>query len=189
MEIGIKYARRFERFHSIYYQFYLITDIEGETILEVGKGYGILNALLKWAGYKVTTLDVNPKFKPDITADIRDIELPHKYDIVCAFEVLEHMPYKDAMTVLKKLASLSKKGYVVISVPRCREIKWRLISKKLRDIGGGYDRYRPHYWEIGRKGYRAGRVLKDIRADFDIIKAFCPPANKYHFFMTLRKKG
>jgi len=47
-----------------------------------------------------------------------------------------------------------------------------------------------HYWEIGKAGYRLGKITKDIeRAGFDIIKTYRIFEHPYHRFFILEKKN
>ncbi|MEM2294293.1 MAG: class I SAM-dependent methyltransferase [candidate division WOR-3 bacterium] len=80
-------------------------------ILEVGVGNRILYSFIKnWltaenVKFKYTTVDIDPELKPDIVGDIRKIMLKEKVDVILAFQVLEHIPFQDVRSVMKKLKS------------------------------------------------------------------------------------
>ena len=94
-----------------------LTASQESKILEVGIGNAFVSDYLKKIGYHVTTCDFDERLKPDIVADIRELAIMDRdFDIVTAFEVLEHIPFEDFDKTLKKLKEVSSK-FVVISLP------------------------------------------------------------------------
>jgi hypothetical protein len=71
---------------------------------------------MKDLDYTVKTADIKSRTNPDYLGDFRGINIPEKFDLVAAFEMLQHLPYGDLPQTLVKLAELSDK-YVLISVP------------------------------------------------------------------------
>ncbi len=82
------------------------------TILEVGSGW--LNEELSKHGYKAMTLNINPP--ADIVCDINDWKQtnikPHEFDVVVAYELIEHV---DCIDSLKDLCK--KGGLIMLSSP------------------------------------------------------------------------
>ena len=98
-------------------QFDLIKKEYPKSILEIGVGTGMLGLILKKQGYKYKSVDVESSLLPDIVCDIIKIPLKdNSCDVVCAFQVLEHIPYKDFEKALRELKRIAKKK-VIISIP------------------------------------------------------------------------
>ncbi len=87
-----------------------------DTIMEIGLGSGFTANYLRNKNYTVTTLDIDNEKKPDIVANIVDYEMKSNYDIILAFEVFEHLPFKYLKTVLQMLHSHCNR-YLIISLP------------------------------------------------------------------------
>jgi hypothetical protein len=106
------------RFSSTRFQISSVLDL-GEnvnSILEVGPGNGFFASLTRSLGYNIKTADIKSRTNPDYLGDFRNIDIPEKFDLVAAFEMLQHLPYEEFPSILKKFASLSNR-YILISVP------------------------------------------------------------------------
>ena len=89
------------------------------SVLEVGSLRGVLTAILKHFKINVDTLDIedNPFINgPTYLGNFEQLEIKKRYDLVCAFQVLEHNSFDKFQFLLNKLNLLSKK-YVYISLP------------------------------------------------------------------------
>jgi hypothetical protein len=106
------------RFSSTRFQVASVVDLGDSvsSILEVGPGNGYFASIIKSLGYQIKTADIKTRTNPDYLGDFRETEIPEKFDLVAAFEMLQHLPYDDLTATFTKLASLSNK-YVFISVP------------------------------------------------------------------------
>lgn len=106
------------RFSSTQIQVTSVTDLGDSvsSILEVGPGSGFFESIAKSIGYNVKTADIKSPSNPDFLGDFREIDIPEKFDLVAAFEMLQHLPFDELSSTLKKLAALSNR-YVLISVP------------------------------------------------------------------------
>src|SRR3989344_4156341 len=115
-----KYAS-IERFISYFYQVHSVYNLNPKKILFIGVGDGVVPHLLKRGGeYEVTTLDFDPGLNPDVVADIRSLPFGDKsFDLVCVFEVLEHIPYEDVNPALREIIRVSKKMLLY----RCRIVE------------------------------------------------------------------
>lgn len=86
-----------------------LTKSKVHKILEIGPGTGIFEALIKNYDYRLITLDVNLKRNPDIEGNILNSPIkPDSFDLVCAYEVLEHLPHKYFQTALKQMIRCAK---------------------------------------------------------------------------------
>jgi SAM-dependent methyltransferase len=188
------------RFNSYQNQLIEIYNTKPKTVLEIGVGCKLVYNHLKEIGIKVTSLDINKNLKPDYIGDIR--KLPFKnnsFDTVCAFEVLEHIPFNDFEKSLKELKRVSKKN-IIISIPiRKIGIEFYMWLPKIHDIYIYLDIPFPikqkknitdkdaHYWEVNRIGYSKKRILNIIKKHFTVKKEFRPRFNKSHWFLVLEK--
>src|SRR5438132_85589 len=72
---------------------------EVKKILVVGLGQGLDTAILRWAGYEVTTFDIDETFGPDVVGSVHDLSMfaDRQFDVVTASHVVEHIavPYLD----------------------------------------------------------------------------------------------
>jgi hypothetical protein len=207
--------------YSLYHQvkeIAMLPEDEVKTILEIGPGAGYFKMIMHSLGYSVKTLDIQKDFEPDYLYDIRSLsDIKMSFDAVCAFEIMEHIPYEDFRESIKKISYIALR-YVYFSFPyQCRQLFCsfqlpRLSYRKLfsplfkrnefsfiinnpleRDIvteqfKDRTDKHNPHYWEIGRKSYPEKRVLADIQSSgLKVIKKFHSKIYPYHFFVLCKK--
>jgi ubiquinone/menaquinone biosynthesis C-methylase UbiE len=193
-----------ERFISYFYQIDLVKKLKPESILEIGIGNKTVSNYLKQNGLKADTCDFDKTLEPDYVADIRNLPFAdNSYDMILAFEILEHLPWEDVDKALNELHRVSKK-YVLVSIPYssinfeltlkipllARIIKrpflnifWRIpyFFKTIKFSG-------EHYWEMGKKNYPAKKIRKAFSKYFKIKKEVRPVLNPYHYFFVLEKK-
>jgi ubiquinone/menaquinone biosynthesis C-methylase UbiE len=150
------------------------------------------------------SIDIDEELGPDCVGSV--LELPFKdceFDVVCAFQVLEHLPFDDFEKALSEMMRTSKKS-IIISLPEVNkaikvEIKLPGIkSKKLMfrvlpfEVKHRFDG--EHYWEIGKKEtplrYVRGTILKVARENnFMIVRDYRLFENHYHRFFVLKKNN
>lgn len=204
------------QFNSIFYQAsipILYNDIK--SVLEFGGGNNTLKSIIKH--YKKKHIDVdfdNEHFNPDYISTISDFESNEKFDMVCAFQVLEHNPKETIKGHLLKMATLSNR-YIYISVPYSGRwisinlnlnfmptklgrwnktvcFTWPRIIKKKRPIEvykKRIDKYNPHWWEVGDKDLSKNEFNSIISsADLKIINSFHNEYFPYHLFYLLEKR-
>ncbi len=205
---------REERFLSYFYQLKEVLALPRsrcQSILEIGRGLGVFQALAKNFQYKVTALDLDRKTAPDVLADIR--KLPFKensFDMVCAFEVLEHLPYDQFRVVIEGMAKCAR-NYLFLSLPaRVNDVFWQVRFRGLQRFLKSFsfemqifktlplrskdidvnpltareDRHNPHYWEVNRRSYPKQRIWTDLReCGLEILKEFHNPHYSFHYFI------
>lgn len=208
---------RGKHFFSIFHQAReAIVNPDISSMLEFGIGRGSTLALVKHFGVKHTGVDFNDElFKPDHVSTILNYEDNIKYDMVSAFQVLEHNPLFELKDHLIKMKSFSNK-YVFISVPYSG--RWmsfnfdfnlfpsrfgrasksivftfpRLFLKKIRPIEEYLkreDKYNPHWWEIGDKEFSKKDFHILVNSiDLEINKSFHNEFFPYHLFYLLEIK-
>lgn len=159
-----------------------------DSVLEFGPNRGLTGAILKYYGIDYLSADIHSEFiEPDFKKSILEFKSKRKFDMVCAFQVLEHNPPEDFPRHLDKLAMLSKK-YVYISLPYSgrwfsfsfnlnlprlnisfsRVFTWNRFLKKTRPLESYRKLVKPfpyhsrHWFEIGDRDF----TLKQISAGF-----------------------
>jgi ubiquinone/menaquinone biosynthesis C-methylase UbiE len=150
-----------------------------KTFLEIGPGPGLLYALLCHFGCKVTTVDFASDLKPAVVGQLPQLPFgDHTFDIVCAFEVLEHMPFELLGECLREMRRIATKR-IILTVPDQQELQDELLSIQVRIgkrqyhkvfIKGSERLTNPdqHYWEVGFQGISDQKV-QDIGRSEDLL--------------------
>lgn len=187
------------RWISYWYQINEILKIGPRSILEIGGGDKFLENYLKNnTDIEYKNLDIAEDLNPDILGSVDSMPLPdNSFDMVCAFEILEHLPFEKLEKSLKEIYRVSR-GDVIISLPHWGRhfsisvrlpyfriirfmYKLNLFSQKHRFNG-------QHYWEIGKSGYSLKIIIKKIQdCGFLIKKDFVVFEMPYHHFFILKK--
>ena len=193
------------RFISYFYQVDLSRDLieSGAKVLEIGKGNGFYSDYMKKLGYQVTTCDFDKDLNPDVVADIRKLPFPdNSFDLVTAFEVLEHLPFEELEVALSELKRVSN-GKAIVSIPYkstyfemvlkfpfIRTIFRRLFLDfhlRIPLVFGGIKVSGQHYWEIDLLKTSLRKARGVIRKFFNIEKEISPVLDHYHRFFILKK--
>ena len=187
-----------ERWCSLWHQVFEIAILKPRSVLEIGVGSGLLKAILLQLSIPVTSVDLDPELQPDYVASIEC--LPFKdnlFDVVCAFQVLEHLPYESSLNAFRELARITSE-YVIISLPNSRTL-WRYLIHipKLGILNFAIPRpeiHAPehhfdgqHYWEIGKRGFSTQKVVKDLSEIMKLAKSYRVSEYPYHHFFVFRK--
>lgn len=186
-----------ERWASYFYQLREVLALKPKNILEIGVGDKVFGEYIKNnTDVFYQSLDVAADLKPDIVGDILNIPITDKkFEAVCVFEVLEHLPFDCFEKVLQELCRVSSRNVVIslphfgpplkfmIKIPFLPEIKFafKIPFYKKHEFNG------EHYWELGKKNYETSKILKIINKNFKILKHFVPFENQYHHFFVLEK--
>lgn len=195
------------RFCSYYFQIKTILDlVKGNsdyTVLEIGMGNKLVSNFLRGAHVELKTCDFDANLKPDFLADVRSLPLKDRtFDIVAAFEVLEHIPFDDVYKALKEMRRVARR-YIVLSLPYSNIFFELLVNIKIPYLLRGiyvipliripylkkheFSPKHNHYWEIGKRGYslkKIKRIFEDLK--LAVINEFRPILNSYHYFVVLK---
>lgn len=187
------------RWVSYWHQIQAVRRTSARTVLEVGVGTGVLSEYLRRRlGISVTTVDFDQALGPDIVVDLRQLDAvvaPQSFDVVVAFQVLEHLPYEEFVPCLHQLARASRNA-VIISLPhygwsvegriRLRRWEWRWSRRLSKRPPWQFNG--EHHWEIGVRGCALRRVRSDFRSVFDVQAAYFCPDYSYHYFFEGRPR-
>lgn len=181
------------RWISLWHQLDEVLKFAPDSVLEVGPGPGTFKAAAQSFGLDVQTLDQNPALNPDHVGSILNLPFEKKhFDVVCAFQVLEHLPYEDSLKAFAEMVRVARKA-VIISVPDRRSV-WRyffhipLLGSKHLLLNSPF--WRPqkhtydgmHYWEINKIGYAPERIAADFGKHAKLLKQYRVKENSYHRF-------
>ena len=187
-----------DRWGSYYYQIKEIIKKKPATVLEAGGGDGVLRSyLLSNTDINHTSLDIAEDLHPDVLGSVDNIPLEdHSFDITCAFEVLEHLPFEQFEGALQELRRVSK-GTVLLSLPHfgpMLSLAFKIPFLKHKRFAFKIP-YHPqhkfdgeHYWEIGKKGYPIARIRTILSKYFTIERDYVPFEHEYHHFFILMNK-
>lgn len=189
-----KYAEE-ERFVSYQAQLAEIMRAKPASIMEVGVGDQVVGQYLKNnTPIAYTGVDIADDVGADVIAPVTQLPFEdNSFDVSCAFEVLEHLPFDQFQPALTELARVAR-THVLLSLPhfgpmlsfafkipflpRVR-LAYKIPFPKEHAFNG------QHYWEIGKRGYSIARIRAELRKHGRIVSDFVPFESPYHHFFTL----
>lgn len=188
-----------DRWSSYWYQINEILKLQPESVLEVGVGDRVLsNYLASNTEIKYLSADIAGDLRPDVVCGVENLEFTdNSFDVACAFEVLEHLPFDKFNRALSELKRVSS-GYVIISIPHwgrhfsinirlplLGKIKWQ---HKFSFLPVPHKFNGQHYWEMGKRGYSYLKIREVIKSSgLEIIDDYIPIEMPYHHFFILSK--
>ena len=188
-----------ERWMSYWHQIRAVLAVRPRTVLEIGPGSGVFRTYLQQAGVDVKTLDIDTSRKIDYVADITKLDeaLPAGlvFDAVCAFQVLEHLPFEELETCLGGIARRAN-PHVFISLPY-RGLRVRLgfwWGDSFLTLGHKFLlpwRHKPcpeHYWELGYP-LTARKITRVMARHMDVVERGFIQENPYHYMWRLKARG
>jgi len=187
-----------ERFASYWYQLKEILEVGPISVLEIGVGDGVVGAYIRQSGgIAYTCADYAADTKPDVVADVRSLPMADgSFDVVCAYEVLEHLPFDDFEKAVSELVRVARHR-IIISVPHFGPpVKFLLKIPFLPELCFAFKIPFPrihtfngqHYWEIGKRGYPVSRIRAVLSRYATLLRDYVPFENQYHHFFVLEKR-
>jgi SAM-dependent methyltransferase len=188
-----------KRWMSMWHQLDEVLLLNPKSVLEVGKGTGLFKAMVVNFGVEVETVDIDPDLNPDHLASATNLPFENNsYDCVCAFQMLEHLPYDQSLVAFSEMIRVARKN-IVISLPDAKTL-WpysmhipkigtkmiHILKPQLRPLTHKYDG--SHHWEINKLDYSLKKIIDDITLkDVKILKTYRVPENPYHRFFVFEK--
>ncbi len=187
------------RWSSLWHQLDEVLGLKPARVLEVGPGRGLFKQLAGTFGVQVETVDVAEDLHPDHLGTATELPFGDgSYDCVCAFQVLEHLPYEDSLRAFGEMLRVSS-GHVVISLPDSRP-QWRYsihipargpieaaINKPLWRPDA-YEFNGEHYWVVNAEGYSLERVTRDlVHAGGRLLRTYRVKEYPAHRFFVFEK--
>ncbi len=184
------------RFVSYYWQLKTVLSRKPQSVLEIGVGDKVFGDFIKNnTAVAYTSVDIAEDLKPDVIGSILKLPFPEKsFDIVCAFEVLEHLPFEEFDRAIGELSRVARE-YVIVSVPHFGpmlsfslkiplipqiQIAFKIPYPKRHTFNG------QHYWELGKKGYPGSLMRQKISQHGKLVSDFVPFNSAYHHFFVLK---
>jgi len=195
-----KYMRK-KRWLSLWHQVDEVLALGPSTVLELGIGPGFFKALMSHCGIPVTTVDIDPELNPDHLASATDLPFADdSYECVCAFQMLEHLPYEESCRAFSEMVRVAQK-HIVISLPDAKKIRPLSIQYAKSErviflIPRPRISPRPHkfngqhFWEINKKGYLLPKIIGDFTRHHKIriVNTYRVKENPYHRFFIFKKE-
>lgn len=189
------------RWMSYYHQVYeLARRKDINSVLDIGPGTTFLKSVLHIHRPTLTykSIDVAQDVNPDFIGSVTKLPFSdEQFDVVCAFQVLEHIKFEDFELALEEMNRVSAR-YVFLSLPHfgpsfelwikipfVKRFKFACkipFPKKHRFNG-------QHYWEIGKKNYNARSIKRILKKHFILLDEYVPFENQYHHFYILEKSS
>lgn len=182
------------RWDSMWHQLDEVLRMSPENVLEIGPGPGVFKAIAKTLGVNVETLDLDPELEPDYLDSVLDMPFEdNHFDVVCAFQMLEHLPYEKSLEAFKEMSRIARIG-VVISLPDAKRVwpvffnfpKLGRVPIPLFNLRLGLKKHvfdGEHYWEINKKNYSLKKVINDFSVSGWMLNhTFLVTENPYHRF-------
>lgn len=193
-----RYVHR-ERWASYYEQLQQALRLKPTNILEVGVGDKFFGNFIKAnTAIPYTSIDIAVDLAPDIVGSVDAMPIADgAFDLVCAFEILEHLPFERFEASVAEIARVAKR-HALISVPHfgppvrfsCKipflpeiQFAWKLPYPRAHVFNG------QHYWEIGKRGYPVRRIKGILKKYFVVDRDFVPFESQYHHFFVLSKRN
>jgi SAM-dependent methyltransferase len=186
-----------DRWVSYYMQLRETFRFKPKSVLEIGVGDKVFGDYLRNnTGISYTSVDIAEDLRPNVIGSVTELPFQNRsFDVVVAFEVLEHIPFEKFEQALSEIARVARTGAVIslphfgppiklsFKIPLVPEVKvaWK-IPFPARHVFNG-----EHYWEIGKRGYPIGCIRDVLRSHFVLENDFVPFESQYHHFFILRK--
>lgn len=183
------------RFVSYYWQLKEVLGLGPSSVLEVGVGDGVFGAFIKNnTAVSYTSIDVAEDLHPKVVGSVLNLPFADTtFDVACAFEVLEHLPFEQFEQALRELCRVAR-TQVVVSVPHFGPmVSFSLKIPFLPQLRFAFKIPFPkkhifngqHYWEIGKRGYPVSLLREKLSAQGKLVRDFVPFGSPYHHFFVL----
>jgi SAM-dependent methyltransferase len=188
------------RWASLWHQLDTVLRLQPRRVLEVGPGPGVFKRVAAQFGVAVETLDLDPELKPDHIGSATALPFDDgAFDLVCAFQMLEHLPYEQSLRAFEQMLRVARR-HVVLSLPDARTM-WRFSFHVPRR--GSVDWLLPkpsvglrphvfdgeHHWELNTQQHPLAQVVADLSARCRLDRTWRVPELAYHRFFVFDKQA
>jgi hypothetical protein len=187
------------RWACYYIQIKKTLELAPTNVLEIGPGDGLYGWYMEKNGVAYKSADHADDIHADYRVNLGTEKIPvadNSFDVVSAFQVLEHIPFESFSQTLAELHRVSRK-YVLLDIPQYGfhlNLAFKIPGLRFfsahavlpRPIAHVFDGF--HYWEIGKKGYSAKKVRHIIQERFTIREEFSIFQKPQERFYILEKK-
>jgi predicted SAM-dependent methyltransferase len=188
-----------ERWISTWHQLDEVMSLNPSSVLEIGSGPKIFKVIFSYFSISIETVDIDLELKPDYVASAT--KLPFKdnsYDCVCSFQMLEHLPYEQALQAFGEMSRVARKN-IVVSLPDAKRVLHFMIQlpkigllafnipilaamPKIHKFDG------QHYWEINKRNYPLEKIANDFSLkNVHLLKTYRVGEHPYHRFFIFEK--
>jgi hypothetical protein len=182
---------------AYHHQIREVIEASPRHLLEVGSGPGILRTCLRtYTKIDVTSVDLRKRFRPDVVANVLQLPFEKRYfDVVCAFDVLGHVPFSEFESAVMELLWLARQK-VILSLPRhgssfLLDLKLPMLPRMHLAAKLPYPRSHDgqHQWQIGKPGSSLSQVRTAMRRHAEIERDYLPFDNRHHHVFVLARGG
>ena len=187
------------RWSCYYYQIKRTLALRPTSVLEIGPGDGIYGEYLKKNGITYSSADHADDIASDYKVQLGDEPIPvadNCFDLVVAFQVLEHIPFETVPQALAELHRVTNK-YVFLDIPEYSfhltfslklpalpYMQWHTsIPRPKKHVFDGF-----HRWEVSKSGFSRQKVRNLMKEHFTIIEEGTIFQNPKERFYLLEKK-
>ncbi len=188
------------RWISFWHQIDEVLALNPSTVLEIGPGPGIFKALANHFGLHVETVDIDPDLNPDHVASARELPFDdNSYDCVCAFQMLEHLPYEHSLESFAEMVRVTKKNIIIslpdakmlwtysIHIPKIGQVIFHLPRPSILAQPNMFDTQ--HRWEINKEGFSLKKIIADFTPkEIKRINTYRVDEYPYHRFFIFEKR-
>ncbi len=186
------------RWSCYYVQIKKTLALKPTSVLEIGPGDGLFGWYMEKNKVAYTSADHADDINSNAKVNLGFEALPfsdNSFDLICAFQVLEHIPFDKVPYALSELARVSK-NQVFLDIPQFgthiqfllklpmlpRLAKHFVLPYPKRHIFDGF-----HYWEVGKKGFSPDTVRTIMKQYFSVKEEFSILENPKERFYILEK--
>lgn len=187
-----------KRWASLWHQVDETLKWQPDKVLEIGPGPGLFKAACGALGLHVETVDLDPALEPDHICSVLDLPFADSsYDIACAYQMLEHLPYEQSMSALSEMSRVARTAVIIslpdaaaawpysVYIPGRGSIQFLVRKPWLWRSKHRFDG--EHYWEVNKPGFELRRILEDLEqyTGGRCQRTFRVPDFPYHRFFVL----
>ena len=192
---GDRYYVDEARWMSYYHQMRLLLGAGNvRNILEIGPGNNFMQRMLSDYFKEYHTYDIDPKSSPTyLGLENLNKVAKESYDICCAFQVLEHMEFDEALGFIELMSSITKNQMIIslpvaiptwrifFSIPRFKGKKIIMDNFLVKSKHMSFDGI--HHRELGNKNVSI-QDFEKILSKYGTVESFRNFYNPYHHFFT-----